>query len=479
MKDATHDNLMGGTLQNAIMGYTSCGTTPFHMPGHKRNATYNHLMGVEKLDLTEIDGLDDLHAPKGILFEAQKRAEEVFSVPHCRFLVNGSTVGILAGVKAATRRGEKVLIARNCHRSVYNAVELCGLDVSYIFPQCPGGLYGCVSPDDVERALSADGGIKLVVLTSPTYEGVISDIKSIAEVCHCHGAVLMVDEAHGAHLGLCGAFCKSARQLGADIVVNSLHKTLPSLTQTALLHVTSDRVDISRVDEALAVFETSSPSYVLMCSIDGAVNYIAEHGKEELKRWHDEVVSLRGRLSELFDGDSDIKLFEGAGAYAIDVTKLCLLCPDGYALARALRAQGIEVEMSAPSHVLALSGMGDTAQTFDRLYEALKAVKSQYRCAKLPYSVPFFGAPRRVCAAYEVDALEQEQLPLNSCDGRISAENVWVYPPGSPVIVKGERVDGDTLNGLVALDKCGAAVQSSRGDMPKALYVLRELRGHA
>ncbi len=478
MKDATHDNFKGGTLQKAIMGYTSGAATPFHMPGHKRNATYDHLMGVEKLDLTEIDGFDDLHAPKGILLEAQKRAKEVFSVPHCRFLVNGSTVGILAGVKATTKRGDRALIARNCHRSVYNAVELCGLSVNYIMPQCASGFYGCVSPDEVERALSADGGIKLVVLTSPTYEGVISDIQSIAEVCHRHYAVLMVDEAHGAHLGLCGAFCKSARQLGADIVVNSLHKTLPSLTQTALLHVTSDRVDISKVDEALAVFETSSPSYVLMCSIDGAVNYIEEHGKEDLKRWHDDVVSLRGRLGTLFE-DSEIKLFEGEGAYALDVTKLCLLCSDGYALARELRAQGIEVEMAAPSHVLALSGMGDTAQTFDRLYEALKVVKTQYRYAKLPYGASFYGVPERACAAYEVDALEQEQLPLNSCDGRISAENVWVYPPGSPVIVKGERVDGDTLSRLVALDKCGAAVQSSRGDMPKALYVLRELRGHA
>ncbi|MBO4381018.1 MAG: aminotransferase class V-fold PLP-dependent enzyme, partial [Clostridia bacterium] len=291
-------------------------TIAFHMPGHKRQE-FDHLFGVEKLDYTEIEGTDNLHDAKGILKNAMEHAADVFSARATRFLVNGSTCGILAGIRAASKRGDAILVARNCHKSVYNAIELLGLVPEYILPEYleDVGFYGGVEPSKVESLLKKTGA-KLVVLTSPTYEGVISNIKAIADVCHKNDAILFVDEAHGAHLGFDG-FEESARTLGADIVVNSLHKTLPSLTQTALLHVCSDRVDMKRIDESLAMFETSSPSYVLMSSIDGCVRCV-ENGREN---WSKSVDKLRASFEDL----EHIRLFDGNDSFAYDKSKLVFL----------------------------------------------------------------------------------------------------------------------------------------------------------
>ena len=177
---------------------------PFHMPGHKRNKEFEYLFGAQSIDVTEIDGTDNLHDPKGVLKDAMQYAASVFGAKATRFLVNGSTCGILAGMRATSRRGEKVIVARNCHKSVYNAIEILGLVPEYVLPkvlEC--GIYGSVCADDVAEQLERTGA-KLVVITSPTYEGVISDVKAIADVCKKHDAILFVDEAHGAHLRLAG-----------------------------------------------------------------------------------------------------------------------------------------------------------------------------------------------------------------------------------------------------------------------------------
>lgn len=217
---------------------------------------------------------------------------------HARYLVNGSTGGVLAAIRSVCKEGDKILVARNCHKSVFNAVELFGLNPVYVLPTYfeEYGFYGSVYPSSVKKAFEENPDIKLVVVTSPTYEGIISDIKSIAEICREHGAILFVDEAHGAHLGLCKKFHESARTLGADIVVNSLHKTLPSLTQTALLSVCTDRVDTAIVDKNLAVFQTSSPSYVLMASMDGCVRMLKDRANELCSEWSKNIDLCKNRL---------------------------------------------------------------------------------------------------------------------------------------------------------------------------------------
>ena len=260
------------------------GQIPLHMPGHKRNealAEYLHTLGA-RLDITEITGFDDLHDAQGILRAAQERAAALWGVRKSWFLINGSTGGILAGIRALAPAGSRVLVARACHKSVFHALELCRLRPAFLQPQpVPGWSFaGPVNPESLAQGLARFPDAKLVILTSPTYEGLLSDLPALVKLAHDAGVPVLVDEAHGAHLGLYGAFPAGAVAAGADLVIQSLHKTLPSLTQTAILHCAGPLADPSAVDRQLAVFETSSPSYLLMASLDGCVGWLTEQGEK-------------------------------------------------------------------------------------------------------------------------------------------------------------------------------------------------------
>ena len=260
------------SLTERLGQYAASDAYPFHMPGHKRRPGALGGALPEALDITEIDGFDDLHDPEGVLAEAMERAARLYGSKKARFLVNGSTCGILAGIHAAAPRGSTVLVARNCHKSVYHAIELLDLRPVYLAPRLDvrSGVAGSIDPAEVETALAAHPDAKLVVITSPTYEGVMSELPGIALRCRRAGVPLLVDEAHGAHFGLRGGFAASATGC-ADLVVQSLHKTLPSPTQTALLHWNSDLIPFEAVEHGLDIFETSSPSYPLMAAMHGAV----------------------------------------------------------------------------------------------------------------------------------------------------------------------------------------------------------------
>jgi arginine/lysine/ornithine decarboxylase len=229
------------TLLELLQTYSQSDALPMHMPGHKRNTAlfpYLETLGAA-LDITEIDSFGNLHAPEGILAERMTQAARLWGSKQAWWLVGGSTCGLLAAIDAATNAGDKVLLGRNCHKSVYNACMLCHLETAYIQPHSfPHHCFAdIITPQQVEQALAEHPDTRLVVLTSPTYEGLTSDILAISKIVHAHNAVLLVDEAHGGHLGFDNHFPTSAVKLGADMVVQSLHKTLPSLTQTALLHL--------------------------------------------------------------------------------------------------------------------------------------------------------------------------------------------------------------------------------------------------
>ncbi|MBR4800790.1 MAG: aminotransferase class V-fold PLP-dependent enzyme [Clostridia bacterium] len=459
---------------------------PFHMPGHKRNEEFEGLFGRE-IDVTEIAGTDNLHDAQGILKSAMQHAADVFGVKATRFLIGGSTCGVLATMRALTRRGDAVVVARNCHKSVFNAIELLGLQPEYVLPEPIDsvGVYGSVKADDVKAALERTGA-KLVVLTSPTYEGIISDVQAIAEVCHSHGAKLFVDEAHGAHLGLCSGFEKSARTLGADVVVNSLHKTLPSLTQTALLHVCSDDVDVQRLDESLAIFETSSPSYVLMTSIDECVRYV-EQNENVLENWAGNVDDLRAKFASL----KRIKLFDAsrlpvAGRekiFATDKSKLVFLLDgvnlSGVDFADVLRDEyGIELEMASKNYAIAMTGAGDTKAMYSALERAVKEIdeRASTSCNEqvcVDVSV-LHELPKKAFNPCEIDGLTLEYMNISDSAGRVSAESIWAYPPGAPIVVKGEIVDEKTLAYIIELKEAGVNVASSLKSFPKKLAVVRE-----
>ena len=437
-------------LYEALERYAGLGVRAMHMPGHKRNASrarYLTALGA-RLDITEIDGFDNLHDPKGLLKDAMARAARLWGSERAFFLVNGSTCGILAGIRAATEPGDRVIVARNSHQSVYHALELMDLDACYLLPEYDRalGAYGSVAPDAVERALDECPSARLVVVTSPTYEGAVSDIAAISRLTHARGVPLMVDEAHGAHLGFSPSFPPGAVAAGADIAVQSLHKTLPSLTQTAIAHV-GGLIDPERFQAQLDIFETSSPSYLLMASIDGCVRLIEREGKEAFARWAKELDAFdraaRGLTHLSLPGHGAPS---GLMAHAFDRSKILISTRGaditGPRLSEALRARySIELEMAACDHALAMTGLIEPDGALQALAGALLEIDRELAPSAEgePFEAP--AIPERALPIARATRMPREAAPLAESLGRVSAQYAWAYPPGVPLIAPGERVD--------------------------------------
>ena len=270
-------------LYAALSEYGNSDFYPYHMPGHKRNRQAGEMARYYDIDITEIDGFDDLHHAEGILRDAQERANRLYGAEETFYLVGGSTCGVLASIMATAERGAELLIARNCHKSVYHAAILQELRVHYCYPALieEYGIYDGIAEEDIRRLLREYPDCRAVVITSPTYEGILSDIGAIARVVHEQDKILIVDEAHGAHLGLDEHMPEGAVAAGVDLVIHSLHKTLPAMTQTALLHVQGRRVNRDRLRRYLSMLQTSSPSYVMMASMDSCIRYVEAHGAKE------------------------------------------------------------------------------------------------------------------------------------------------------------------------------------------------------
>ncbi len=472
---------MDGGLFEMLEAYAARGIRAMHMPGHKRRADaarYLAALGTG-LDITEIDGFDNLHRPSGVLKDAMARAARLWGSRRAFFLVGGATVGILAGVRALTHPGDRVIAARNCHQSVYHALELSGLDAAYLLPDYDPALdlLGSVSPKAVEDALAACPDAKLVVLTSPTYEGAVSDVAAIARAAHARSVPLMVDEAHGAHLGFSPAFPGGAVAAGADFVVQSLHKTLPSLTQTAIAHV-SGLADAARFQAQLDIFETSSPSYLLLASIDGCVGLIESEGGALFDRWAG-ILAAFDRASE---GLRRIRLpghgaFQSPAMYAFDPGKIILSTRGtnltGPHLMRLLREEyGIELEMAACGHALAMTGLIEPEDSLPALARALHEIDGTLTSPKAPDPAGGPFLPDAVLPASEALLRGWEALPLSDAAGRVSAQYAWAYPPGIPLIAPGERVDDRFLAEARRYARAGIPLTGGpAGDM------LRVIRG--
>ena len=304
-------------LYKKLKDYSASDFYGFHMPGHKRSARLTGADLPYDIDITEIEGFDDLHHAEGILRQAQERAASVYRAGETHYLINGSTAGLLSAVLGSTRRGERILMARNCHKSVYNAVLLNELEPVYIYPRQLGGteLNDQMTPREVGRLLDANPDIKVTVITSPTYDGVVSDIKGIADAVHRRGGILILDEAHGAHFGFHPLFPENGNVQGADIVIHSLHKTLPALTQTALLHMNGTLADRERVRMYLHMLQSSSPSYVLMAGIDECIRMLEERAGDVFQQYTRILEKTRNSLKEL----RNLKLIE---AEMYDISKI-------------------------------------------------------------------------------------------------------------------------------------------------------------
>lgn len=446
------------------------GRAPYHMPGHKRSPAFDYLGDAAAIDFTEIDGLDNLHSPTGIIRDTMNLAKELYGAKESFLLVNGSTGGVLAAVYSVCRSGKPLIMVRNAHKSVYNAAVLCGSPVHYLMPRLSDdGLILDITPDEAAHAVEAAPDAAAMLITSPTYDGVVSDIAGIAKVCHAHGIPLIVDAAHGAHLGFLDPNVASPVECGADLVIMSLHKTLPSLTQTGLLHVSGDLVDPKTVAQSLTIFETSSPSYLFMASVDGCLHAMRE--KALFTDWAEKTVHLRKTAAEC----PGVHLRIPEGVFAFDESKLILSC-DGYGgeeLAEILRETfAIEPEMTAHGYVLLMTGAGDSREMTEQLCKVFKYLGEHPKEAN-PTTIrtsPYGIAPE--CAMKLADALaaETETVPLEESCGRISAEFVMPYPPGIPSIAPGERITDECITAV----REGINVITSRGEFDGTLHVVRE-----
>ena len=294
---------------------------PFHMPGHKRNLKIDPLLDeIAKVDITEITGFDDLHHPEEMIRDLMDNLKQIYGTEESYLLVNSSTAGNLSAIAALCKIGDKILVARNCHKSVYHAIELLGLDPVYIYPEVDeDGICEGITKEQVEAVIKEEKMIKAMVLVSPTYEGRVSDIRGISDVLHQYDIPLIVDEAHGAHFVFDKYFPDSATKQGADLVIQSTHKTLPSLTQTAVLHLCSDLIKKEQVEEMIDIYETSSPSYLLMASAEYGIMYMKEE-KEQLAQYVDNLKIFRKKCEQL----QKIELLDQKklGCFAYDNGKL-------------------------------------------------------------------------------------------------------------------------------------------------------------
>lgn len=431
---------------------------PFHMPGHKRNTDILGSTLPYGLDITEITGFDNLHSASGVIEDIQKTLREFYKAQESFLLVNGSTCGILASILSACDFGDKVIVARNCHKSVYNAIELYNLKPVWVMPQYDEsvGIYCEVSPYDIERALSENTDARLVILTSPTYEGIISDIPAIADICHRFDALLLTDMAHGAHLPLFAGFEEA---YGADISVVSLHKTLPCMTQTACLNIYSEKIDSGKVKKLLSSFETSSPSYPLMASVDSCFRLLKERGNELSK------------VYEALLGDFYDKLFrlKALRIYRTDdYGKLVIACDkaniSGGELFSILRDKfNLECEMASARYVIAMSSICDTKKGFERLAKALLEIDGMLTREQKSVAVPS-PEPKVIMTSYEATRKYSELIPYENACGKISSSYIWTYPPGVPLIAPGELIESGHLKLIEEYKSSKIEVHFENGD---------------
>lgn len=467
-------------LYDKLKAYGESDFYGFHMPGHKRNTKLmgNHLP--YDIDITEIDGFDDLHHAEEILKDAQERAAQLYGAGETHFLINGSTVGILSAILGCTTYGGRILAARNCHKSVYHAIEMQALHPVFVYPEfdvCQG-INGVITPESVKEKLEEFPDIQAVMIVSPTYDGVVSDVAAIAAIVHEKGIPLIVDEAHGAHFGFHPYFPENANRLGADVVIHSLHKTMPAPTQTALLHMNGEWVNRSEVRRYLHMLQTSSPSYILMAGIDECIRLILEKGEalfdayvQKLERAREALESLkhlRILSTEHFDKSKIVISAKDCKTDTKEIEKLLL------------EEYHLQMEMTAGNYLLAMTALGDTEEGFDRLVNALQEIDDQMEAKTFAEEEMFrLESAEMVFTCCRMRELLRETavsehlkyLPWEACEGHISTEYAYLYPPGIPILVPGERVSKRIVEQLLAYQRLHFSVQGTAREKELEVWI--------
>ena len=425
----------------------------FHMPGHKGSRIYREngygdfLNQIMDCDITEIPGADNLFQTEGIIAQTMEKYRSLYEAKQSYLLVNGSSGGLIAAILASVQKGGTLVMARNCHKSVFNALTLGDITPVYAYPETLDeyGVLGGITAAEVTRCLDENPQAEAVILPSPNYYGICSDIQAIAEAVHSRGKILIVDQAHGAHLKFfskygIGGFPKAAEEQGADLVINSIHKTLASWTQSALLNVCTDRVDLHIVEDKLQTIESSSPSYPMMASLDINADLLLEKGESLMRDWAE---NLRGFYEEA-------KKIPGVAVMeteTLDHTKMNIDMSaygiNGNRLEELLMEKGIFLELVTGNIIMCMSGIGNRRMDFERLLAAMREIaESRERVTQVKMAQP--PALTDVLERREIPR-EKVFVPLERAAGRVCAASIIPYPPGVPIACPGEVLTREVL----------------------------------
>lgn len=484
-----------------LLRHTQQKPISFHMPGHKGSAIYrkygygDFLDNIMDCDITEIPGADNLFQTEGIIKEVQDRYSRLYDAKSY-LLINGTSAGIIASILATVKQGEKLIMARNCHKSVFNAVVLAGAVPVYAYPTLieDWGLSGEVTAQEIEKLLKENKDAAAVILPSPNYYGICSDIQAISEVVHKYGKVMIVDQAHGAHLRFFNRYCQSqiydecsklyatcpkysmplnAEAQGADIVINSIHKTLASFTQSAVINLCGNNVREDVIKDKLQAIQSTSPSYLLMASLDISGKLLEKNGSELLGQWNE-------NLQGFYEASRDLKALKvlcnwmeievnfDYSKINIDTSKLGI---SGIELEKMLNEKyNIYPELTTGNLVMFMTGIGNKKEDFDKLLEALQDIENieinlgakntndVLKGSNLSKNKKLIS-PKSVnrVKIYPIPS-ETEYINLNFAEGKICASSLIPYPPGIPYVCPGEKISQEAIDYLKTMRDSGEKV---------------------
>jgi arginine decarboxylase len=461
-------------LFDALVSLAESRKVSFHTPGHKSgkgiSTRFRKFVGpkIFTIDLTTLDEVDCLQRPVGVIKESQELAAEAYGADHSFFLVNGTTGGNHAMILSAANPGDEVLVARNAHKSILTGIILSGAIPRFFLPAFDPelGILLNVTAHEARRATEQHPNANILSLTSPNYYGVAADLRSIVSDAKRRGILVLVDEAHGPHLHFHPILPMSALDAGVDVCVQSTHKILGGMTQSSMLHLKGRDIDHSRMVRLLQLLQSTSPSYILMASLDLARMQMATEGEKLLGKAIDLAKDARDRINcvpGLFCfGEADLP----GSDFFLDVTKLTIcvkrLGLSGFEASSILNAEfGVQVEMADLFNILVIVSIGDRREDLDRLLAALDGLARRGARAMdrrtIPCPLPPMGQqlhhpPREAFFA------PSEHVPLVKAEGRISSDIVTIYPPGVPLLVPGEEVASSTIDYLLSLASYGARI---------------------
>lgn len=436
-------------IDKIIENYLKKDLYPFHMPGHKRNPSLDKTLGYGR-DFTEIEGLDNLNDPKEVFVAMEEKIASIYGVESAVISVNGTTSGILATIRALSMKNKKALVERSSHKSVFNAGLINDLDYDYIdVITDENSAIRDISYEDLEKSLK-ENSYSFVLVTSPSYEGYVLDLEKIYGLCKKYDTKLIVDLAHGSHLVLTGDYQKNF-----DIAITSFHKNLPALTPAACVLINDKSLE-GPIRKNMAIFQSSSPSYLILQSIGEMLG--------NFDKFKDLYQILHARLSSIYE--LDLKNLKIVKAPNKDISKLLISTKDtninGSDLQKMLKDRKIEIEMAYPSYALLIASIYDTEEGFLRLRQALLDIDKDLIYDKKESKFSYIR-PKKIINLSEAEKLDSELTKLENAKGKVSADFIYAYPPGIPLLCPGELISDKIIENIGYLEKNGIGVNTKKG----------------